>query len=95
VEHLFGLAGQTTLARRFQALRFWKNADNLLGFAELLEVDKPIACGKECVIATDADVRTGLKPGAALTHDNASGSHKLATKALHTEPLRITVTTIP
>ena len=58
------------------------------------ELDDAGDQGIKRVVATDADITSRKHLGAALTHNDRTGQHRLTTKALHTTPLGIRVTPV-
>src|ERR1700677_4529870 len=60
----------------------------------LVVLDHAVGQGEEGVIAADADVGPGAKPGAALADQDVAGHDRLAAKFFHAEPLAYAVATV-
>ena len=65
---------------------------NLLAVsADALEFDLTVRRGKQRIVAADADVRTRVNFGAALTNQHVAGDDILAVRLLGAEPLGFAV----
>jgi hypothetical protein len=50
--------------------------------------------GKECVVFANANIFTGVKLGAALTHDNAASRNNLTAKGFYAQAFTFGVATV-
>ena len=71
------------------------DADLFLILAYSLETDDAVLQRKEGVILATTDIDTGMDLGAPLSDENIARENKLTVRALGTEPLRRTVSTVP
>ena len=60
----------------------------------LVEFDHAVFQCKQCVVATATHVHAGMETGSKLTNENGTCRYFLATEALYTATLCITVATI-
>jgi hypothetical protein len=71
------------------------DADDVTGFADLLEVHDTLRCGKQRIVAANTNICPGLEFRTALADNDAASEHNLPAEAFHTQTLRIAVPTIP
>jgi hypothetical protein len=78
-------------SRRHEPLRFGNDADDFLSLAEFLEIYNPVNFREQGVVSTEADVRSRLKPCAALAHKDAPGRNHFTAETLHSKTLCIAI----
>ena len=70
------------------------NADALLGFCDVLELDLTVNQCKERVVRADTDIVAGMDARTALSDDDVAGSHSLTVSLLYAETLGLAVATV-
>ena len=88
------LAGRREQVGTWWRLRYGLHRDELAATASVLEGDNPVGCREEGIVATAADVLTGLERRASLAHQDRPALYELAAEALDAEALGFAVTAI-
>jgi hypothetical protein len=81
-------------SRRHEPLRFGNYADDFLSLAEFFEIYNPVNFREQGVVSTEADVRSRLKPCAALAHKDAPGRNDFSAETLHSKTLCIAISAV-
>ena len=80
--------------RQPNSFRLRINRNLLLVAAQTLELDTSVHQGVQSIILADADVGTGMDPGAALTVKNVTGLHDLTVRSLGAKTLGLGITAV-
>ena len=67
---------------------------NLAALLERVELDRASDERKDCVVASEADVVTGVINGTFLTDENVACDNRLATEALDATHFRVGIATV-
>src|SRR6516162_7473084 len=81
-----------SLCRRRRGRRLYRDIGP--AGAAAVELDRPGRGREQRMVAADADMRAGVKLGAALAHDDVAGNDDLAAELLDAEPPAAAVATV-